>query len=496
VADFAKHLKHPEALQPALNHGPYPLLWYASNTPHKISTTRCDWERWFTQHAGPHGTGYRLRATAVPLATGIAHHRGLELIGEWILDWQAAHPGQQLMQLPVEVLAWAAEECAASYEAKARAKGLQTTMLDAQTAPAIEQLILEQRTLIEGMVWIWGLTRLPALLPQYRLFAVEHEDCLVLDCTCGLGESIADIDQHEARSCTGIAYMAKADQLWQKVGSTSYTYLQFKSAGSLNIYKKAQWEHSGQLLFDMESASRRYGIDVAEGFVDYSMKGWRGRDRNAPPTEPKYQHSYLCYAYYDAAIGLQEIQGNLAASWAAEASWYDEVAGKNRKVPQSFVKVPIWEPERPLPVVREGASRVENWVRGVLTDLQRAKLVEVLGPFPRPQLRVPLAIAGIKAEERRFRADVEYLREHGAVYPNHPLVDQVIARSWECTSYDGTRCLAYDTCHREIGWESPEGNPRFERRRPHHDPELRAVLALGHELPEDEDEIGGDDGGE
>lgn len=475
--------------------GPYPLLWYSSNTPHKQGLTNCDYARWLGQHAGPHGTGYRLRSTAVPLATGIAHHAGLELMAGWMLEHEQKFPGQ-LYQLPPEVIAWAAEECAARYEAKARSRGLQVTMTDSVDNPAIEQLIMEQRTLVEAMVWVWGLERLPALLPEYTIFAAESEDCIVMDCTCGLGEGVADHDLHAAQGCAGIAYMAKADQIWKRRSGGSYAYLQAKSWGSINIYKERKWEHDSQLLFDMEAASRRYGIDVAEGFVDVSLKGWRGRDKGAPPTEPKYQHSYLCYGYYNAAIGLGAVLNDTAAAmgqWAAESSWHD--GQKNRKLTADYAKVPVWEPERPLPAVREGASRVENWVRGVLTPMQRAKVITVLGPFPRPTRRVAKAIAGIKAEERRWRADVEYLREQGAIYPGHPLVEEVIARSWECTSYDGTPCFGRRVCFEELGWENPEAGGSYERRRPHHDPELKAVIDLGHALPES-DEHGDDEGAE
>jgi hypothetical protein len=477
--------------------GPHPLIWYASNTPHQISQTQCDFLRWLTQHAGPHGTGWRLKATASPLATGTAVHKGLELIGEWILDYQAAYPTTPLLQIPPEVIAWAAEEAAAAYEARARAKGLQITNTDVDTAPAINQLIMEQRTLIEALVWIWGLVRLPALLVDYTLFALESEDVIVHDCTCGLGDGIAELPPHIARGCAGIGYMSKADQLWMRRGGNTLTYLQFKTWGSVNAGKRKALEHSGQLLFDAEAATRRYGIPVDEIFVDVLIKGWRGRDKGAPDTEPKYQHTFLAYGYHDPAVSLS-FSGNDqgAHGWAPEFRFFDHVALKNRQLPSSYKKVPIWQPERPLPVVREGASRVENWVRGVLNDQQRAECLEVMGPFPRVQLRVPLAIQGIKAEERRWRADVEYLREQGAVMPNHPLVDELIGRSWNCTNYDGTPCVAQRVCFREIGWEDPESTGRFERRRPHHVPEAEAVIALGHVLPAGDDEIGGDDGGE
>lgn len=470
--------------QPVPAVGPFSKAWWTSNTPHRQGMTSCDFRRWAGTHAGPHGTGWKHRSTAVPLATGIGAHKGVQLIAEWILDWQEAHPGQQLVECPRGVVAWAATEAAERYEAKARAKGLLVTMNDATATAAIDQLIREQTCLVEGLTWVWALVHLPGLLAQYRLVAAEQEDGLVLDCTCGLGDAITDFDLHSQRGCEGIYYQTKCDQLWQHLQRQTTTYVEFKTWGSINIQKRERWKFDGQLRANMEAASRKFGVMVDEAFVVALLKGWRGRDKGAPPTDAKYQHSVLCYGYMDE--GAPPIR---QPEFALKFRNFDVVTGKNRQLPGSFKKTPVWE--MPIPQTREGASIVESWITNHFTPDAYGDCIEVLGPFPRQQVLLPQTLEGIKAEERRWRADVEMLREQGAVMPDHPLVDATIARSWECLGYDATPCEFGYICFREAGWQDPETTGRYERRRPHHAPEAQAVIALGHQLPEsDDDEFG------
>ena len=462
--------------------GTYPALWFTSNTPQSKGWTNCDMARFLGQHAGPHGTGWKHRSTAVPLATGIAFHRGQQLIGEWILEWQLAHAGQRLMELPVEVTAWAATTAAEDYTAKATRKGLILTETDATADVYVNQLIAEQACLIEGMVWVWSLVLMPPMLREYVLVAVEGEDQIIMDCTCGLGDQFSDWTLHAARNCAGIVEQTKEDQLWRHVDRQTYTAVQFKTWGTTNAGKENKWNSSAALLANMEAASRRHGVSVDECFIDLNLKGWRGRDKGAAPTEPKYQHSPLVMGYHDPGNPpLREAQ------FAAKYRTMDPLTGKNHQLPTSFNKFAVYDGSVIIPPVREGASPVESWVRQFIPTPVFGELVKRLGPFPKPTLRVPLVLQGIRAEERRWRADVEFLRENGAVMPDHPLVDELISRSWECVSYDNTICEFAAICNREPGWEDPEGSTRYERRRPHHQPECDAVLALGVELPEDEE---------
>lgn len=471
----------------------YPALWYSSNSPHMVGLKSCDMRRYLGYHAGQHGTGWRRRATAVPLATGSAGHVGVQLVCEWLLEWQTAHPHKIISQQELDpVIAWAATDAADHYEQAARARGLILTMGDVNAAAANDLLIREQATVIEALIWIWATVRLPAALSDHRVFGVELEDALVFDCTCGLGDSISDLRLHETRGCAGIAYQAKADVLWQHRTTHAIAYEEFKFWGTSNAGKERQWEHNGQLLVNMLAVSRRTGIDVKEAWATILLKGWRGRDRSDPPEAPKYQHSPLVYGYFDP--GSPPIR---EANWSARYKWYDEY-GKGHTLPRSYNKRPIFDEQWPLTVhgARAGASRVELWVKHFIQPVQWPDLIKTLGPFPLDQTRLPFALAGIQVEEREWYSKVYGLRDAGATEPDHALINQTISRSWDCTGYDGTPCEYRPICDQAPGWQRPGEMGIYEMRTPHHAPEEQAVRALGVALPEAVEEAGGDDDGD
>ena len=460
----------------------YPLLWYTSGTPLVTGQTHCAMARYLGTHAGVHGTGYRRASTAVPLATGKAVHHGLQLILEWVQEYQTTHSGQRLIDIDPAVLAWGASEAADHYARVARARGLILSPGDLDTPAAVETLILEQKTLVEALVWIYGLARLPHMLATHRVLSIEHEEAPVLDCSCSLGDWIGRDVDHAARGCHGIVAQARTDVLWEHVDDGTIVYEEFKTKSSPRKEWEDLWTVSGQLLLNMEAASRRLGQSVNTAFVPVLYKGWRGRDRGAPPTEPKYQHSPLCYGWYDAGNPpLRE------PNWASRYEWTDAYTGKKHRLGGTFRRTPIWDENYPLPSLRDGASRVENWIRTQIVEDQIGGLITTLGPFPRPVLRVPDAIQALLVEERRWRQIVSWLRENRAWEASHALVPQVVSRSWNCFRYAGT-CEFKPICDKDPGWEDMEAMDRFVRRRPHHAPEAAAVEAMGVELPADEDE--------
>lgn len=470
----------------------YPLLWYTSNSPISRGQRDCGMRRYTEYHAGPHGSGYRRKATAVPLATGKATHVGIELIGNWILEWQAQHgPMAHLTELPDDVVAWAALEAADAYERRAQAKGLMRTMGESELPAEITRLILEQRTLVEALVWVYALARLPYMLSEYRLICVEFEEGMVFDCSCGLGDGIGQIADHEARSCHGIADQGKADLIWEHVHTGAVIYEEIKTKASEKKSWADAWDHSSQLWLNMEAASRRLGRPVNDAFITVLYKGWRGRPRGSGEDVPKTQQTTLVYGYYDP--GAPPIR---AAEWKSQYKWHDDY-GKGHTLPHSYQKQAVWNEILPLAPLfgRPDASRVEQWVRGYFKSVNYLDHITVLGPFPRPVYRLADATAAVLAEERLWRAKVEYLRENNAFEPSHPLVVEQIPRSWNCTSYDSTRCDFYGICTKQPGWESIESMGIFEIRTPHHAPERAAYEALGVVFPgeDDEDEDGGEE---
>lgn len=485
----------------------YPALWFTSGTPISIGQHDCAYARWLEYHAGPHGCGYRKRGQQVPLATGAAVHRGIELIGKWILDWQHAHAGQRLFNAPDEVIAWGATEAAAGYEQKARARGLELTKRDVDSAAAINTLILEQRTLIEALVWIYATVRLPFMLASYRLLDVEREEAPVIDCTCGLGDWLSDWQTHDKRGCKGIVMQGRSDFLWEHIDTSQIAYEEFKTKATANYGWEQQWEHSGQLFRNMEAGTRRLGKEISEAFVPVLYKGRRDRLNRDDKTQPKTQQSPLVYGYYDPGNGM-----NRMPEWAARYKWYDDY-GKGHTLPRTFERKPIWDESLPLLATsnpngvqqfREDSSRVEQWVKGWITPIQCAEILKVLGPFPKPRAMVEDYLTALLVEEADWRSRVDQLRQLKLYEPSSVFVadggDQIraahfVSRSWACTRFDGSRCQFKPLCFHEPGWESIEGmvaadgvTKMYEVRTPHHAEEKVAFEQQGVTFPDSGEE--------
>ena len=178
-------------------------LWYVDRSRYEAGTQHCSWDRYLSYHFGPSGYGINRKAESLPLGTGTGYHVGGELLGEWALQ----HP--DATALPLDVIRHAAAEARSRYEAKARASGIYGVGDPTQ----LDTLIGEQSSLIGGLVWCEGLEFWPWLLREYQVIAVETEETLVLDCTCGLGSRIGSAADHEARACQGICFMSRPDLL-------------------------------------------------------------------------------------------------------------------------------------------------------------------------------------------------------------------------------------------------------------------------------------------
>jgi len=461
----------------------YPALWYTSGTPHRRGLTECPMARYLGTHAGVHGTGHQRIATAVPLATGAAVHRGVQLIGQWVIDFQAAHPVQRLLSVPDEVIAWAAGEAARAYEAKARKKGLLLTNMDVDSAAANEILILEQRTLIESLIWIYAIVRLTFMLARARILAVELECAPVIDCTCGVGDWVGQDLDHAARGCTGIVAQGRGDVLFEVYEDGTIEYEEIKTKATERKSWEDAWEHSGQLWLNTEAASRRLGKDVNTSYVPILFKGWRGRDKGRPTTDPKYQHSELCYGWLDVGVDGQ-------AHWASQYKWVDDY-GKGHTLGSSYRRHGLWIDDVEIPLmegVRADAGRVERWIKGIMSPMQQSTYLRALGPFPRQQMRMPEATMGFLAEERLWRYRVDLLRSQQAYDAEHPTTLALVPRAWQCTRYDGALCDFKPVCDKEPGFESIDTMGRYEIRTPHHAPEKAAWEAAGLLFPHDPDE--------
>lgn len=475
----------------------------------------CQRARALGYHLGANGYGIALKATKLPLMTGIATHDGFAPILEWCRDHdaeilaalQAPVPVDQqtgvedLQLVPDEVIRAAVKHAQATYWKVVEQRGFAYLAED----EAVQSVTREQNYLIEGLIWAWCLEVLPEVLRRGRILEVEHDDSYVIDCTCGLGDGIGTKDDHEARDCQGTALMCRPDFLLDTRVTHELEYHEFKTTSMDSITFRDKWEVMVQMFAATLDAERRHGRHVASIYVHGLVKGKREGEYN-PDTGKRdgayRQNSPFCYGYRKPANPPME-----AEQWTAQYEYFDEYEQKTKRLGKAWRKTGVWEMDAAL--VPAGVSRGEFWAKWMPSEARRKQLV-VLGPFSRQTQMVEHFVEECKGEEARWREGLwelygcaeQLLRdaiEQGdrpdavgywsTVWPNpeyQALLDRTFPRSYECRRYGGrNRCQFEDPCLKREGWADPVGSGRYIERRPHHKDELEQAIARGLLLAEE-----------
>jgi hypothetical protein len=319
--------------------------------------------------------------------------------------------------------------------------------------------------------------------------SVEEEEVGVLGCTCGLGDLIGQVEDHEARDCSGIGWMSRADCIAEHRATGRWAYFEIKTGGYAS--RAEDWETKIQFSAAVLGAEAKHGRVVDESWVLNLIVGKReasydyeSRSKSGPPM----QQSVCCYGYRK----LPEAPGQVE-EWAAEYNYIDE-AGRSRRLGKGWQKTPVWEMDKR--VVPAGVDPAEYWIRWVGAGV-RNPLVNVIGPLNRQ----PVLLEGFKqelvGEERRWQSRLWELYDltsvggvSGWASPDYQaLLNELVPRAWSCRRF-GQRyeCQFTDLCFLREGWQDPLNSGKYQLRRPHHTPETLQAVARGIELPEDEGE--------
>lgn len=454
----------------------------------------CNRARLLGYHTGPNGYGITLKATKLPLMTGIATHDGFAPILEWCRD----HP-EHITVPPDEIIRAAVRGAQLKYWAVVEARGF-AYLSDTEEVRGVTR---EQNYLIAGLIWAWCLEVLPEILTRGTILEVEVDDTYVVDCTCGLGDGIGTLTDHEARDCSGIGLMCRPDFLVDTRLTHEVEYHEFKTTSMDSITFRDKWEVMIQMFAATLDAERRLGRHVQSIYVHGLIKGKRGGDYN--PDTGKYdgqvrQNSVFCYGYRKPGNPPMEQE-----EWAATYEYFDEYEQKNKRLPKAFKKTGVWEIP---PELTQGVETAEFWAKWIPNAARRKQLL-VLGPFSRQTQMVEHFVDEMKGEEARWQAGLwqlydlsqQILEEHRAdqtadpepwwsrVWPDarfQALMDRLFPRSYECRRYGGrNRCVFEDPCLYREGWADPVGSGKFIERRPHHAAELAQAIARGLLLPEE-----------
>jgi hypothetical protein len=206
-------------------------------------------------------------------------------------------------------------------------------------------------------------------------------------------------------------------------------------------------------VFGSKGVERRYGKPCMSHYFIGLHKGMRREAKGEPF---KRQSSPLCYGYLRPSAGMLD-----PGDWKSTYEW--EEGGKTRRVSKDYIKTPVWEAhfaEKP-----EGISNVEHLVFSQPIEFAQGQC-SYLGPSQRPEYLVGKILAQVAAHEREWASRVR------AIEAGDLSLDEAIPCSWDCYPY-GRACAYQDICFESPGHEAPLENPeKWERRVPHHAPEL------------------------
>ncbi|PYQ25656.1 MAG: hypothetical protein DMF56_27055 [Acidobacteria bacterium] len=451
--------------------------------------------------------GFSRKAQSLPLTTGIYTHLAIAEVCQWILDARLK-TGMQPERAPDEVVRWAAGLAVEEYQRVIGLSGLlQITQEDPNAQAELARTIQEQSTLIEGLVWAWCLCRLPVVLQEYLIVAVEEEQEWVDACSCGLGSGIGGFREHATRKCGGIGIESRPDLLLERRIDHAWCYVELKTASVAWKSWQEQFERNLQLLVGVLGAERRHGVEITHCRIEGLVKGQWKRDYPYEEHQPKTQQSPLCYAYHEPAnppLGFGD--------WLPAYEYVDREGIKHR-VPKSrdsrYRKIGIWEadddgfPGKPAWMSRSEWI-VRYWAENYPYHL--TKTMAQVGPIPKKRDQLDMALRSLicveKLWQERLWAIYEWqVKNAGQGWGDpafHAFVETVVPRSFRCLPYDGHPCPNIPICFQEAeSWRDPVGSGAFLYRKPHHTAERVQAEARGWK-PEvsqgvGEEEAGGED---
>jgi len=450
-------------------------LWLLDRSRYETGLDRCLMARFLNYHFGPSGYGIALKAQSIPLAVGGRYHDGLAEILAWVRDHD---------QLPPDPIIRAA--CASATAEYLRLVKQRSLAVQAVDQDRIEEIAQEQCCLIEGLLWAFCLTTLPWLLEHSRVIHVEVEVVYVLGCTCGLGEGIGGIADHEARDCQGIGLQSRPDFLTEyRARPRVFAYWEFKGAGYSG--RAEDWQTKLQFAASALGAQVLLEAPIAETYVIELLKGKReGRDYDPVTkgkTGPLIQNSTLCYWYRRPGNPpLDE------PDWQEQYEWLGE-DGKNHRLGRDYKKVGIWELVQDVPELQAATFTASEYLCKSMHQAGRlGRHVNVIGPMTINQTMVGHVMAEMVGHESRWMDILWELHEilEGEAEGDwtHPAYQEglrrLIPRSWACRRFGGRYGGQFERiCFEQVGWEQPLESGYYIPRRPHHEPERKQLEARG-----------------
>lgn len=456
----------------------HPLnLWLTDRSRYEAGITHCQRARLYRYHHGNHGYGWDVRARSQPTITGTLIHAPITTV-------LSACQGLAPEVLPDETFVYeqAILPAITLYAQIVEHRGL-ANVVDPQE---LGLRVVEQTTLLEGLVWAWYYMALPEYHRQFEVVLVEAELPVVLGCTCGLGDRTGSLTDHDGRECRGIGYMTRGDVVARSRETGTYRYDDFKSTSQVNANWEAAWQYRTQVLTGVLGAEQYLGVTIDEVWIHGLIKGsyrseWNPETQSA--TGPKYQQSPLVYGWRQPANPPLTSE-----QWACRYNLPpDPHTGKGRRLPKSYQRTGIWELPESLWAQPGVLSAAHYWAQYLRNDGLLGEQYRVVGPLLREQWKLDTVITQIVGEENRAQLGTWAIYQALTLCEGdwtHPSVIAAMdthfpqAGGDACHSFFGSECSYLTLCKRAPGWEDP-GAIGYVLRRPHHAPELQQALDRG-----------------
>lgn len=436
------------------------------------------------------GTGIRRIRATIPLATGTYVHRGVADVLQQVL----AQPDQQGAHLRIDVER-AVKAAVEGYRAEIKARGLDVELGEDAQAVADEQVALT-----EGLVraFVKAPSGLEALLRSYRIVEVEHED-VWLDFVAG------------------VTMQARADALLMEHSTNDLYVFSLKTAATSDYRKENENRHDVQGLSEVAVVERRLGdwwVDVHHSerpSGDWTPEMWKLL--HDLPDKPRIMGVQMCFLYkgqrrqsYDG--GPYVTSSPLLRGWYKEGvgereyAWKEETpcpgpghvlsygkrgpvlceGKKFHKLGQGWTKFSTYDAQG-----QDTVGGVKGWIdtlaSGVLQPDAGDALESIVWmpvPYFRQDRDVEDWLEQTKAQEMRVVQDADFVEQIRADDPdslrhvlNSDFPQHRRACDWPSACQFIPVCYGDDTM-----LTSPFASGLFQRRVPHHAPELQAKAHL------------------
>lgn len=451
-------------------------LWLTSRSAFETGVEHCARDRYLSYHAGPHGYGWARKAQSIPTLTGTLIHLPIAEI---------LHRVQATDALPTSDQVYAAiQRGVAAYDKVIETRGLRLIIDEADlTFRRAEQVLL-----LEGLVWAWARTVLPAFHVEHRVLLVESEELSVIGCTCGLGDRIGTGPDHDARECQGIGWQTRGDVIVERREAPhTRSYWDFKTTGEASQNWEAQWLYRVQLVAGVLGAEQRLECEIDEVYIQALIKGPNKREwdpAQGAAVGPKYQNSPLVYGWRRPANPPLLPEDWVASYYFVGDDQKRHSLGKTykRRLLSEF-PAEIWQQNGCL-------SPLDYWTRWIEPTGLLAQQMKWVGPIYRKEWELQSFLTQLVGEERRWQQILWTLHDltaagHGWGSPQFmEALDRMVpmARGSACHNFYGDTCPNLHICNREAGWEDPALMGMIPRR-PHHSWELEQAMSRGL-LPE------------